>query len=149
MVLSTDQLAVEEFQALSHGSPGRDFPYPNPVGDSYLRDFRPKGRKSLPLLLYVGSFERREAVDLIVGSCESLWQSGHPFRMRYVGSGPLRSLIEEHLRRSGGGAELYPFAEVSVLLKRYEEADTLLLPSRRDGWGLPVHEGLWRQEAFR
>jgi len=41
--------------------------------------------------------------------------------------------IEEHARCSEGWAELYPLADESVLLKHYEEADTLLLPSRHGG----------------
>lgn len=142
IVLGTGQEAVKALQELSHGSPGRDFPYPNPIADACLETVRSREREDLPLLLFVGNFIRRKAVDLIVSACESLWRSGYSFRVRYVGRGPLEGMIEEHVRRSEDRAELYPFADEPTLLKHYEEADALLLPSRHDGWGLTVHEGL-------
>jgi glycosyltransferase involved in cell wall biosynthesis len=51
-------------------------------------------------------------------------------------------MLEEHVKRSGNRAELFPFADKRTMLGHYAEADALLLPSRFDGWGLVVHEGL-------
>jgi glycosyltransferase involved in cell wall biosynthesis len=142
IVLGTDKKAVEAFQKLSHGSPGYVFPYPNPVADACLTNVRAQERDSWPLLLFPGSFIHRKAVDLIVSACEGLWRSGCHFRIRYVGSGPLKGMIEDHVKQSGNRAELYPFADERTMLKHYGEADAVLLPSRFDGWGLVVHEGL-------
>lgn len=141
-ILGTGREAVKIFQELSHGSPGRDFPYPNPIADACLRSLQPRERDGLPLMLFAGSFIRRKAVDIIISACERLWRSGYDFRVRYVGNGPLKGMIEEHVKRSGNRAELFPFADEPTLVQHYGEADALLLPSRHDGWGMPVHEGL-------
>ena len=143
VLLGTGEQAVRVFQELSHGAPARIFPYPDPTADACLsRNVQFRERAGSPLFLFAGSFDHRKAVDLIISSCESLWRSGQQFRVRYVGSGPLKGALKEHVRRSGNQAELYPFADRARLLEHYEEADAVLLPSRFDGWGMVVHEGL-------
>jgi glycosyltransferase involved in cell wall biosynthesis len=142
ILLGTGQKAVEAFRELSHGAPARVFPYPDPVADACLETVRFQERNGLPLFLFAGEFKPRKAIDIMVSASEKLWQSGYRFRIRYVGSGPLRDTLAEHVKRSGNLAELYPFADRAMLLKHYEEADAVLLPSRFDGWGLPVQEGL-------
>jgi glycosyltransferase involved in cell wall biosynthesis len=143
ILLGTGEKAVEVFQELSHGSPARVFPYPSVIADACLnRNLRFRERNGSPLFLFAGRFEHRKALDLIINACEDMWSLGQRFRVRYVGSGPMKDALEEHVRRSGGRAELYPFADRLRLLKHYEEADVVLLPSRFDGWGLVVHEGL-------
>lgn len=143
IVLGTGAEAVEEFRRLSHGSPGREFPYPNPIADACLANEGAREKNNgEPLLLFVGSLMRRKAVDQIADACKILWSQGYRCRVRYVGEGPLSRLLEHHLHSSEGRAELYPFADREMLLRHFQEADAVLLPSRHDGWGLPIHEGL-------
>jgi hypothetical protein len=151
LVLGTGDKAVEVFRELSQGSPGKLFPYPSSLADACLEKTSSAKRRSretsggedaLPLLLFLGSFTRRKAVDLIAESCQAAWAAGARFRIRYVGAGPLKDRLEEHVRCSGGRAELEPFADRDALLAHLMEADALLLPSRHDGWGLTVQEGL-------
>ena len=139
LMLGTGERAVADFRALTGNARTRSLAYPDHVADACLGlPLRPP--TTPPLLLYVGSFIRRKAIDLMIEACESAWKDGASFRIRYVGDGPLRSEIE----RSDGNVEVFPFATGSALQEHYQEADGVILASRHDGWGLTVHEGLAR-----
>jgi len=51
-------------------------------------------------------------------------------------------LLEAHAARHPEHAELFPFATGPALTTHYVDSSAVLLPSRRDGWGLTIHEGL-------
>jgi len=142
LVLGLGHEGVEAFQKLSGGSPGHMLPWPNPVADACLSKIHPRTHNNVTRFLFLGNFTRRKAVDLIARACERLWSSGHTFTIRYVGRGPLKAMLEEHVRKNRDRAELFPFADRTTLIEYLREADAVLLPSRYDGWGLPVQEGL-------
>jgi glycosyltransferase involved in cell wall biosynthesis len=142
IVLGLGQEGVKAFQKLSGGRPGYMLPWPSPVADACLDAVCFRKRQGAPLFLFLGDFTRLKAVDVIAEACETLWRSGLPLRVRYVGRGPLEGMLEQHVARSGGRAEICPFADRPTVIRHLQEADAVLLPSRRDGWGLPVHEGL-------
>lgn len=142
VVLGLGHKGVETFRKLSGGSPGHMLPWPNPVADACLSEIHPRKRDDVVRFLFLGNFTRLKAVDLIARACENLWSSGRTFKMRYVGQGPLKDMLEEHVSKNQERAELFPFADRTTLIEHLKEADAVLLPSRRDGWGLPVHEGL-------
>ena len=145
ILLGTGRKAVEEFERLSHGGPGREFPYPNSIADACLGSLRNGENRETtdePLMLFVGNFTRLKAVDLIAEVGENLWNLGYRFRLRYVGKGSLQNTLEQHVRSSKNRAELFPYADQDALIEHFRDADCVLLPSRRDGWGLPIQEGL-------
>ena len=88
LLLGTGERAVTEFRALSGQWQGQVFVYPNSTADGLL-ELPPKaGIGSDPLLLYVGSFIRRKAIDLMISACETAWNSGAHFRARVRGIRP-------------------------------------------------------------
>lgn len=143
LLLGTGERAVSDFCGLAGHTRARVFVYPDHVADACL-DLPFKAPADPLLLLYVGSFIRRKAIDLMIAACESAWQAGAAFRIRYVGDGPLRGELESHRSRAAGAVEVCPFATGDALQEHYRAADGVLLASRHDGWGLTVHEGLAR-----
>jgi glycosyltransferase involved in cell wall biosynthesis len=144
VLLGTGTDALEAFRALGASGPGYVFPYPNAVADDCLKLRREPGRPDTghATLLFAGSFIHRKAVDVAARAFERAWSRGVRVHVRYVGEGPLHDELDEQVRASGGRATMHPFASGTDLLEHYRAADAVLLPSRHDGWGLPIHEGL-------
>ena len=141
-MLGTGELATTNFAALAPGRTIAHFPYPDATADALLELPAATFEAELPRLLFVGSFTRTKAVDLLAAACEELWASGARFEVSYVGSGPEESALAAHVARSEGRARLHGFATGDELADHVRSAHALVLPSRRDGWGLVVHEAL-------
>jgi len=63
-------------------------------------------------------------------------------RLRIVGEGELRQTLEQALGPVKDRVEFVGFKDWDELPREYARADVLCVPSRYDGWGLVVPEGL-------
>ena len=63
-------------------------------------------------------------------------------RLRIVGEGELRESMAQTLRPVSERVEFVGFKDWDALPGEYARADVLCVPSRYDGWGLVVPEGL-------
>jgi glycosyltransferase involved in cell wall biosynthesis len=63
-------------------------------------------------------------------------------RLRIAGEGELRQALEQTLRPASERVEFVGFKDWDALPELYASADVLCVPSRYDGWGLVVPEGL-------
>lgn len=91
-------------------------------------------------LLHVGTDIPRKRVDRLLEITTRLRQRGQRIRLVRVG-GPLRQETPQHTtgKALADVVEL-PFLDHDVLRAVYERCDLLLLPSDREGYGLPVLE---------
>ncbi len=146
ILLGTGEAAVRTFTRLSGGGAAREFPYPNPIADACLTGVEPGIRDGTPLFLFAGEITPRKAIDVIIRASERLWETGANFQVCYVCNGVttdgLQSKLEAHCARSEGRARMRGFAPMADMLEIYQKTHCVLLPSRFDGWGLPVHEAL-------
>jgi len=92
--------------------------------------------------LFSGSLIARKGVDLLAGAFVRLAQEVPRVRLRIVGEGELRESITEMLRPVSERVEFVGFKDWDALPGEYGRADVLCVPSRYDGWGLVVPEGL-------
>jgi glycosyltransferase involved in cell wall biosynthesis len=92
--------------------------------------------------LYSGSLIRRKAVDLLARAFARLAVTHPRARLRVMGSGPLAGQMKGILRGCESQVEFTGFKDWSDLPAEYARADVLCVPSRYDGWGLVVPEGL-------
>jgi len=92
------------------------------------------------LLLYVGALEFRKGLSFLFRALESLWKEGVPVGLVLAG-------------RVGHGFSFpppspfwcyVPSPSDEELVRLYDLADALILPSRYEGFGLPVVEALAR-----
>ena len=143
VLLGTGNKAVANFCALAGHNKAKIFVYPNHIADDLL-ELPSRLPSATPLLLYVGSFIHRKAIDLAMIACEAAWKAGAKFRIRYVGAGPLLTDLTAHQRRYPSMVEICPFVTGTDLVEHYRVADGVLLYSRHDGWGLTAHEGIAR-----
>lgn len=111
---------------------------------SDLQRFDNPGREEKPerVFLFSGSFIARKGVDLLARAFVRLANEVSNVRLKIVGEGELRQTIEQTLMPVRDRVEFAGFKDWDELPCVYASADVLCVPSRYDGWGLVVPEGL-------
>jgi glycosyltransferase involved in cell wall biosynthesis len=92
--------------------------------------------------LFSGSLIRRKGVDLLASVFKKLALRYPGVRLRVTGDGPMRSRMEKELSFLRERVEFRGFLPYGELTENYGGADVLCVPSRYDGWGMVVPEGL-------
>jgi glycosyltransferase involved in cell wall biosynthesis len=119
-------------------------PYFNLPYFSDLKRFGNSGRREQTerTFLFSGSLIHRKGVDLLASAFVQLAQEFSRVRLRLIGNGELRESVEQTLRPVRERVEFVGFRDWEELPEAYASADVLCVPSRYDGWGLVVPEGL-------
>ena len=99
-------------------------------------------RRSERVFLFCGSLIARKGVDLVARAFLQLAGEFGDVRLRIAGDGELRSMLMQTLRPVSERVEFTGFTNWDELPELYASADVLCVPSRYDGWGLVVPEGL-------
>lgn len=109
-----------------------------------LAALRPRGGDGPRRLLFVGRLSKAKGADLAIECCKLLRAQGCEAELDIIGEGPERQNLEAmaeqpalrgHVRLHGG----LGFEEV---LRFYETADVLLLPSETEGWPKALAEAM-------
>jgi glycosyltransferase involved in cell wall biosynthesis len=93
-------------------------------------------------LLYSGSLSERKGVDLLARAFADVAPAYPHLTLDVAGDGPLREMMETTLSPVRDRVTFHGFVGWDVLPDLYARADVLCAPSRYDGWGLIVPEGL-------
>lgn len=119
-------------------------PYFNLPYFSDLKRFTNSERREQPerTFLFSGSLIERKGVDLLAAAFVELAREFSDVRLRVIGDGELRESVEQTLRPVRERVEFVGFKDWDELPEAYASADVLCVPSRYDGWGLVVPEGL-------
>lgn len=99
-------------------------------------------RRTERVFLFCGSLIARKGVDLVARAFVQLACEFNDVRLRIAGDGELRRALEQLLRPVSDRVEFLGFKDWDALPELYASADVLCVPSRYDGWGLVVPEGL-------
>ena len=94
------------------------------------------------LFLFVGSVIERKGVDLLARAFVRVAREFPHVRLRIAGGGKLEEAIAQMLHPVRERVEFVGFKHWHELPELYAAADVLCVPSRYDGWGLVVPEGL-------
>jgi glycosyltransferase involved in cell wall biosynthesis len=92
--------------------------------------------------LFSGSFTRRKGIDLVASAFRQLSSEGYNVELHLLGAGPLEEAIKAQLSSVAARVFVHGFKQRHELASVYASADVLCAPSRYDGWGLVVVEGL-------
>lgn len=104
--------------------------------------FSDRAERAERVFLFCGSLIERKGVDLLARAFLKLAGEFENVRLRIVGDGKLRHELARVLGPVGERVEFAGFRDWNELPKEYSSADVLCVPSRYDGWGLVVPEGL-------
>lgn len=99
-------------------------------------------RRSEREFLFCGSLIARKGVDLLARAFVQLAAEFRDVRLRIVGEGELHQSLAQVLGPVSERVEFTGFKDWDELPELYASADVLCVPSRYDGWGLVVPEGL-------
>lgn len=123
---------------------GAQRPYFNLPYFSDLKRFMNAGHREQTerTFLFSGSLIHRKGVDLLAAAFVELAREFSNVRLKMIGDGELRESVEQTLRPVRERVEFVGFREWDQLPEAYAGADALCVPSRYDGWGLVVPEGL-------
>lgn len=94
------------------------------------------------VFLFSGSLIARKGVDLLARAFVRLANEFDQVRLRIVGDGELCDAVAQTLGPVKRRVEFVGFKDWHELPGEYARADVLCVPSRYDGWGLVVPEGL-------
>ena len=92
--------------------------------------------------LFSGSLIERKGVDILAEAFTRLVTRGVEATLTFVGSGPLEAKLRKLTSSVAAQVEFLGFRQWDELPAIYARADVLCAPSRYDGWGLIVPEGL-------
>jgi glycosyltransferase involved in cell wall biosynthesis len=103
---------------------------------------RRHGPSGAPRFLFSGSLIKRKGVDLLARAFARLASRNAGVTLDVVGSGALRGAVERTLAGCSDRVAFHGFQQWGDLPSFYARADVLCVPSRYDGWGLVIPEGL-------
>ena len=134
------QFAVEQYRQEF----GKERAYQNLPYFSNLERFSCERKSDLQnrVFLFVGSLIERKGVDLLARAFVRLAREFPNVRLRIAGAGKLEETIARRLQPVRERVEFVGFKHWNELPELYASADVLCVPSRYDGWGLVVPEGL-------
>jgi glycosyltransferase involved in cell wall biosynthesis len=137
------EFAVDAYEAEF----GRNRRYSNLPYFSDLKRFQTLSRaanngRRERVFLFSGSLIQRKGVDLLAQAFVLLASEFEHVKLKIMGEGDLANSLKETLRPVQGRVDFVGFKDWSELPHHYLAADVLCVPSRYDGWGLVVPEGL-------
>ena len=93
-------------------------------------------RKDSPRFFYVGNFRDVKGTDLLAKAF-TLYRDllGGKGQLTCIGQGPYEHYLQEEC-----GIEVLPYMSSQELIDRAHQFDVFVLPSRRDQWGVALHE---------
>jgi glycosyltransferase involved in cell wall biosynthesis len=101
-----------------------------------------RAHKYTRTLLFSGSLTPRKGVDLLADAFLRV-ACNHPhLRLDFVGTGQLEAVLQHRLAPVREQLRFLGFRQWAELPDFYRTADVLCAPSRYDGWGMIVPEGL-------
>lgn len=100
-----------------------------------------------PYVMCVGTLTGRKNLECVIGAMMHLHRQGHPVP-HLVLAGARRKRAEQYIDRSAHAAirdkiHLVLNPNQSELRALYQNALALIIPSKMEGWGLPLGEALW------
>jgi len=102
---------------------------------------RPRFRDDEFVFLFSGALIRRKGVDLLAAAFKRVAAEIPRVRLKVMGDGALLAEMKS-LLTDVAGVEWVGFKDWEALPSVYASAHCLCVPSRHDGWGLVVPEGL-------
>lgn len=137
------QWAIDQWK-LEFGSvrPYFNIPYFSDLSRFSQANIRHEAHVQARRFLFCGSLIKRKGVDLLARAFLRLAKQFTDVSITFVGIGELEQRLKASLKELGDRAAFCGFRQWDELPAMYHEHDVLVAPSRYDGWGMIVPEGL-------
>lgn len=88
-------------------------------------------------VLVIGQYYDYKGLDIAIDVADKLKN----INFRFIGSGNRSNLLQEKIKEKNvKNIEIIPFLQTDELEKEYQQCKALLLPSRKECWGLVINE---------
>jgi glycosyltransferase involved in cell wall biosynthesis len=118
----------------------RNIPYYSDLSRFDLPRSRSSG--NVRRFIYSGSLIARKGVDLLARAFAQVALTRHNIQLDLIGIGELEPMLRQEFAAVSDRVRFLGFRDWPELPAVYQTADILVAPSRYDGWGLVVPEGL-------
>jgi glycosyltransferase involved in cell wall biosynthesis len=102
----------------------------------------PDGRRAGPRFLFVGRLVARKRPVEVIRAFAAVRPTLTGATLTVVGEGPLEHRVREVAANVGTSVDVVGRREGQQLLSTYRQSDVLVLPAKREVWGLVVNEAL-------
>ena len=119
-----------------------NIPYFSDLSRFFRRSIQTPRELGIRRILFSGSLIYRKGIDLLARAFAQVARESPQLRLDILGSGKLKSSISSTLRDCANQVRFLGFRQWSELPEIYQAADVLCAPSRYDGWGMIIPEGL-------
>lgn len=102
---------------------------------AYTGNLESKRRRYPHRFLFVGRFAPEKGLDVLASAWKRIEAVRGDWELYLVGNGPMRETLTEM-----GGVVVKDFLQPEELLREVAAAGCFVLPSRREPWGVVVHE---------
>lgn len=136
------RLAQRDYQRLVAGRiPVRNLPYFSNL-DRFVAAGERRRSAGRVRFLFCNSLIERKGFDAVCGALEILVAEGRELELHVAGTGPMRDRIDRLSPAARAHVIDHGFLQLGAVPDRYAGADVVLYPSRHDGWGMGVVEGM-------
>jgi glycosyltransferase involved in cell wall biosynthesis len=97
----------------------------------------PRALKNPPRLLFMGRLVRQKCPQDALTAFELVRRRFPQARLDVLGDGPMRAELD---RLSSPGVEFHGFVSENEKARRLDDADLMLMPATREGWGIALME---------
>jgi glycosyltransferase involved in cell wall biosynthesis len=118
-----------------------------PAGADHLGPAEPAERDAHQLV-FVGRLVPQKGVGDILEAVAALRSRGRECQILVIGEGPMRPTLEERARALGAAVRFTGAVSDARLDHEIRRSLALVLPSRREGWGLAVTEAASRGTPY-
>lgn len=134
--------AVKEYRRIAKSNIiVRNLPYFANLNHFYYAK-RCRKSSSCVRFLFSGSLTIRKGADILADAVKLLAKRNVNFEIHIAGKGPLEKKFRQLSDSESKHVFLYGFLQLDDVYKIYRKADILLFPSRHDGWGMTLVEGM-------
>ena len=142
-IWAVGEFALQQYKhEFGHHRSYKNVPYYSDLDRFARASVGRKGNSGRRVFLFCGSLSLRKGVDLVARAFVRLVSEVPDVRLRIVGDGELRDSLRRTLQPVSERVEFTGFTPWERLPVVYADTDVLCVPSRYDGWGLVVPEGL-------
>lgn len=110
--------------------------------DGFLAIDRPLAHTAPRRVLYSGQLIERKGVDLLMRAFLAIAGEFPQLELDLIGDGPMREQLMKMSAPIAERVHFHGFKQWAELPSYYGKADVLCAPSRYDGWGMIIPEGL-------
>lgn len=138
-ILSSFRVREEKLKVI-HLGVGMEFRQMKEAAD--VRDFRRQNGLEGPAILYVGNVKPHKNIEALLRAFNNLTSVRHDVSLVFVGGRPsLQPTLWKSLKPGSNVKELGQLSQED-LVRAYNAAEVLVLPSRYEGFGLPALEAM-------